>query len=259
MRIVITPHRETVILQKNQEPSTPAEKSAQIAAGRAEMTRKLMRRFPQAKVLGILGKGEILVDLPDSEPNLPSRIRESLGVETGPDPGAPPTGPVWNELQPTREAIERTYLEGLFRPTVVAMVRDEARRLLMVQATRNGEWGVVQGGIEEHETPLEALARELREEIDVGAEFYAPKTFVGCADIHAPPRDPDLLKFPAGLRYFIFEVAYVGSGEMRLQKEELSAYEWVSSRFDDPRLLDLLRQARPAKRDLIIGALIRLM
>lgn len=88
MRVVLTPHRETIALPKGAKPPTPEEKLAEIARGRREMVAKLKRRFPHVLVLGILGKGEILVEMAD-DPELLARIKRELGLESGPDPEAP--------------------------------------------------------------------------------------------------------------------------------------------------------------------------
>jgi len=260
VRIVITPHRDAVEVKPGERLPTEEENRAAIAAGRAKMARDLLRRFPQARIVGIVGESELLVDLPDSEPDLPSRIRASLRVETGPDPGAKPTGPVWYDAAPTQGDVDQAHADKAYRPTVVALVRDGRGRLLLVQSRFNpDEWMFVQGGIEEGEAPLEALARELREEIDVGADFFAPSAYVGTADLDAEEGRVDKRGFTKGKRYYIYEVAYRGPEELRLQAEELSGYSWVEARFDDPRLLAMLRTTRKAKRELIIGALIRVL
>lgn len=260
MKIVLTPHRDAIPLKPGERLPTEEERLAQIAAGRAQMTRDLMKRFPQANVVGIIGKGEILVELPDDQPDLPARIRQALGVETGPDPGAKPTGPVWHPTPPSHEAVDEAHRLKEYRPTVVAIIRDETGRVLLVQSVHDpDEWMLVQGGIEPGELPIAALGREIGEEIDVGADFYAPAGYVGCADIDAESSRVDKRGFTKGKRYFVFEVAYRGPEQLRLQASELAGYAWVAPRFDDPRLLGLLARTRPAKRELIIGALIRIM
>ena len=262
MKLILTPRRHAVPLKPGERRATPEEKSAQIAEGRRKMTQTLMRRFPQAKILGIEGADRIIVDLPDSELDLPARIRESLDVVSGPVPGDGPPMPVWRaDLPPTLETVEAMYGERLYRPTVVAIVRDDYGRILFVQAARNAEWGVVQGGIEERESPSVALFRELKEEISAGARRVRrrPPVFVGCIDIDAEPGAADHLRFTKGVRYFIYDVAYHGPERLVLKKDELSAYEWVPPILGDPRMLALLSGTRPAKQALIIGSLVRIL
>jgi hypothetical protein len=234
VKILLTPRRHAVALKPGEKHPTKEEKLASIADARRRIVEGLAKSFPQVIVLGIEGKGEIRVELPDSEPDLKARICDALDVATGPDPHARPTGPVWNGLQPTLQVIEQSYRDRLFRPTVVALFRGEQDRILMVKTKRKGEWGLVQG-------------------------CFSPKRYLGCADINAEPGTVDHLKFTAGVRYFFFEVAYRGTPKLKLQKEELSEYSWVEAKLDDPHLLSLLAKTRPDKRELIIGALVRLL
>lgn len=260
MKLVLTPRRHGVPLKPGERPMTEEERLAAIAAGRQKMTRELMRRFPMAKVVGIVGASEIVVELPDSRPELPAAIRDALDCATGPAPDEPPTGPVWTLTAPTHHEVERAYRDREYRPTVVAIIRDEAGRFLLVQSKHDpNEWMLVQGGIEPGELPVVALGREIGEEIQVGPDFYAPKGYVGCADLEAEPGRADKRGFTKGKRYFIFEVAYRGSGELDLQESELAGYAWVGPRLDDPQLLSLLAKVRPGKRELLIGAIIRVL
>lgn len=170
--------------------------------------------------------------------------------------------PVWrDDLQPTLETVQAMYRARDYRPTVLAVVRDDAGRVLLVQSIRNFEWGFVQGGIEESESPGVALFREIKEEIGVGARRVRrrPPKFVGCADIDAEPGSADHLKFTKGFRYFVYDVAYHGPEQLRLQSTELSAHAWVEPRFDDARLLACLSGSRPQKSRLIIALLIKVL
>jgi len=262
VKIILTPRRHAVALKPGERHPTPEEKSAMIAEGRRAMAAGLMRMFPQATILGIQGKGEILVELPDDDPGLKDRIRAELDVETGPAPGEGPPMPVWREdLQPTLETVQAMYRALDYRPTVLAVVRDDAGRVLLVQSIRNFEWGFVQGGIEASESPSVALFREIKEEIGVGARRVRrrPPRFIGCADIDAESGAADHLKFTKGVRYFVYDVAYHGPERLSLQSTELSAHAWVEPRFDDARLLACLAGARPQKSRLIIAALIKVL
>lgn len=262
MKLILTPRRHAAPLAPGERPQTPEEASAEIAEGRRAMVAGLARLFPQVRILGIQGASELLVELPDSELDLPARIRAALDVESGPAPDGGPPMPVWRDgLPPTLETVEAMYREGLYRPTVVAIVRDEAGRVLLVQAARNGEWGVVQGGIEPGESPTVALFREIKEEIGAGARRVRsrPPAFVGCADIDAEPGTADHLRFTKGVRYFVYDVAYRGPERLRLQPAEISDHAWVEPRFDDARLLACLSASRPQKTRLIIAALLRIL
>lgn len=258
MRLVLTPRRHAVPMRPDERPPTPEENLARVAEARRQMVLGLQRRFPQVRILGIEGKSEILVELPDSEPHLPHAIRAALDVESGPVRDDP-LMPVWRDIPPVLESVESSYRDRQYRPTVVAIVRDAEGRILLVQAARDGEWGVVQGGIEEGEPPLVALGRELGEEVSIGPERFVATRFIGCADIAAAPGSADRMRFVAGVRYFVFEVAYRGSGELVLQKEELSGYAWVGPRFDDPDFLEKLAGTRPAKCRLILASLVRIL
>lgn len=263
MKIIITPRRHGVPLKPGERRPTPEENAAAIADGRRQMAADLVRKFPQAKVLGIEGADRILVDLPDSEPDLPSRIRAALDVETGPVPGQGPPEPVWrSDIQPTFEAVADAHRGKEYRPTVVAIVRDERGRVLLVQSRFNAaEWMLVQGGIEEGESPIPALTRELREEIGVGPRRTKskPARFVGVADLDAEDGRTDKRGFTKGKRYFIYEVTYRGPEKLKLQDSELAGCEWVGPRLDDPRLLQLLSGVRHGKSLLLIGAIIRVL
>ncbi len=260
MKIVITPRRHAVPVKPGERPPTPEENSARIAAGRRAMVTGLLRRFPQARIVGIQGQSEILVDLPDSEPHLPSAIRAALDVETGPAPGEGPPSPERRAIEPTAEAVAEAHAGLEYRPTVVAVIRDGHGRVLMVQSVHDrNEWMFIQGGIEPGESPLAALGREIGEEIGVGAERYAPGAYVGTFDLDAEGSRTDKRGFTKGKRYFIYEVAWRGPEELRLQASELAGYEWIAPRFDDPRLLALLSGMRVGKGRLLIAALARVI
>ena len=260
MRFILTARRHGVALQPGETLPTERERQSAVARGRRALAKALVRRFPQAKIHGVAGTGELLVEIPDDDPGLKDRIRAELDCETGPDPDAPKTGPVWNDIAPTPEAVAEAHAGKAYRPTVVAMVRDARGRLLLVQSRFNpDEWMLVQGGIEQGEKPPEALARELREEIGVEPDDITAIRYVGTADLDAESGRVDKRGFTKGKRYFVYEVAYRGPDLLTLQAEELAGYAWVEARFDDPALLERLGKTREAKCMLIIGALIRLL
>ena len=259
MKLILTPRRHGVPLKPGERRPTSEEIDAGIAAGRRRMVEGL-KRYPNVRVLGIEGKGEILVELPDGDEDLKRRIKADLDVETGPSRDDVPQMPVWRDIKPTPEAVAEAHAAKEYRPTVMAMVRDARGRFLFVQSKHNpDEWMFVQGGIEEGEAPLLALARELREEIDFGPGYAGPSRYAGTAELDAEPGRADKRGFTKGKRYFIFEVAYRGSEELYIQEEEISDYAWVEPRFDDPKLLEMLSKMRPGKAALIINAILNVL
>jgi len=263
VKIIITPRRHGVPLKSGEKLPTPEENSARIAEGRRKMVESIHRNFPTVKILGIVGKGEVLAEFPDDDLELPARMRATLEIETGTVPGQGPPEPLWrSDIQPTFEAVAEAHHGKEYRPTVVGIVRDEDGRILLVQSRFNpDEWMFVQGGIEERESPLVALSRELREEVGIGPRRIRsrPPRFIGVADLDAEDGRTDKRGFLKGKRYFIFEVTYRGPEKLKLQDAELSASAWVSSTLGDPQMMALLSGVRSGKRGLMIGALIRIL
>jgi 8-oxo-dGTP pyrophosphatase MutT (NUDIX family) len=263
MKLILTPRRHAVALQPGERRKTPEENAKEIAEGRRRLVAELKKRFRGVIVLGIEGEQEILIEIPDDDPGLKDRIRAELDCETGPAPGDGPPMPVWrDDIQPTFEAVAEAHRAKEYRPTVVAIVRDERGRILLVQSRFNAaEWMLIQGGIEEGESPIPALTRELREEVGVGPRRTRskPPRFVAVADLDAEDGRTDKRGFTKGKRYFIYEVAYRGPEKLTLQDSELAGYEWVGPRLDDKRLLALLSGVRQGKSQLLMGAIIRVL
>ena len=73
---------------------------------------------------------------------------------------------------------ERSVIDGDgFRPNVGIIVANEAGQVLWARRVGQNAWQFPQGGIKPHESPEEALYRELREEI--GLEYHSVQ-IVGC-------------------------------------------------------------------------------
>jgi len=77
-----------------------------------------------------------------------------------------------------------------YRPAVAAILQDRSGRILICErADRPGAWQFPQGGIEAGEEPVEALVREVREEISLPRHAYS----IG------EMRGPYRYRFPAGI------------------------------------------------------------
>lgn len=109
------------------------------------------------------------------------------------------------------------------RPTVAAGVLffDEAGRILLVQPTYKDHWDIPGGYVETRETPAQATAREVREELDI----EAPVGPLLVADWAPHPDEGDKL-------LFVFDGGTLTEGQIdgiRLQADELA-----SCSFHDP-------------------------
>jgi len=78
----------------------------------------------------------------------------------------------------------------LYRPAVAAILQDRSGRILICErADTSGAWQFPQGGMEPGESPVEALRREVLEEISL------PRTAYSIGSMRGPYR----YRFPAGL------------------------------------------------------------
>jgi 8-oxo-dGTP pyrophosphatase MutT (NUDIX family) len=109
------------------------------------------------------------------------------------------------------------------RPYVAAGVLffDEAHRILLVQPTYKDHWDIPGGYVETGETPAQAAAREIREELDIDA----PVGPLLVADWAPHPDEGDKL-------LLIFDGGTLSADKVhniRLQADELASYA-----FRDP-------------------------
>ncbi|MBI3885161.1 MAG: nucleoside triphosphatase NudI [Opitutae bacterium] len=113
------------------------------------------------------------------------------------------------------------------RLIVVPVAEDAARRVLLIRMAPDrgvfpGQWGLPGGGVEAGESVLEALRREIREELGVGLEEAQPLFF----------KDALLEKtFPGGERREIYMVfllyrCRLGPEPLKLN-DEFSDAAWV--------------------------------
>ena len=121
----------------------------------------------------------------------------------------------------------------------VSAVIVQEGKLLLVRDPQ-GFWAGVGGWIDEGETPEEAILREVREELGVGAEILArlrPFIAWNVAQLQAPV---SFLLFPHRLR--------LASDELKLDPLEVTAVEWVApEQLGDYEMLPHVRDLYQAR------------
>lgn len=78
------------------------------------------------------------------------------------------------------------YPSSIYRVSVKAVIRNEENEVLVCKEYDQTAWGLPGGGWDHHETEYEALARELKEEVNYSGNFTAKpvKTAVFWAKSH---------------------------------------------------------------------------
>ncbi|MCX0274243.1 NUDIX hydrolase [Nocardia zapadnayensis] len=112
-----------------------------------------------------------------------------------------------------------------------ALIRDERGRLLLVDPKYKPDWDIPGGMAEANEPPLDAVLRELREEL--GLTLAADRMTLRCLDWVSPHGvwDDSLM--------FIFDAGILTEDQiddLRLADQELSAFEFVTPEQAQERL-----------------------
>ncbi|WP_033437139.1 NUDIX domain-containing protein [Saccharothrix sp. NRRL B-16314] len=109
-----------------------------------------------------------------------------------------------------------------------ALFLDARGRVLVVEPTYKDHWEIPGGAVEPGETPREACAREVREELGLAVE-PGPLLVVDWA----PWDGRDLVRF-------IFDGGSLGDATIRLPAAELRGYEYVDPAAVPDRLIPRL-------------------
>lgn len=122
-----------------------------------------------------------------------------------------------------------------YRQSVISVIVDDNNMFLVVQklSYKDNEWTFAGGGIEENESPREAILRELQEELGV-------KSFKIIAEgkTHYKYKWPDeviikqfhkLGKYFRGQQLKYFLIKFLGKkSDLKPQKEEIRLIKWIS-------------------------------
>ncbi|MEU6020689.1 NUDIX hydrolase [Micromonospora sp. NPDC047134] len=142
----------------------------------------------------------------------------------------------------TQTEPDLSYIANVTRVRAAAgiILRDEAGRVLIVHPTYKDVWEIPGGAVEPDESPADACAREVREELGLSVSAGA----LLCVDWvpASPPRDGGLM--------FVFEGGVLTADQIatiRLCPDELDRFEFVEpERLDDVLIPRLARRVAAA-------------
>lgn len=120
------------------------------------------------------------------------------------------------QLQYLKQIKNRKY-----RNTAVAVIYNEKREILLCLSPRDDyDWKMPQGGIEEGETPRDAVIREVHEELRADIE----------ENIREEMKKPIKYHFHDGfeVRLHPFLIAWNEQQKITLNPDEFSEYKWVN-------------------------------
>jgi len=118
----------------------------------------------------------------------------------------------------------------IHRPTVAVMVEHfETRKFLIVYGrqdlfSQTQNPGIVKGGVDKGEKPIEAARREIYEELGALPHHFEFLSYYGSYSVESKKQKEG---FPRK-RYYVFHAIYTGPFEFQIDMDELSHYEWVT-------------------------------
>ncbi len=153
--------------------------------------------------------------------------------------------------------VKKAHEEKLYRPVAVAIIQDREGKILIVESAKNkNESNPPQGGIEEDERIIEALFREIKEEVGIHKSELELIAYIGARDLDSQKSKRGARGFALGKRYFFFCLRYRGPAKIKIQASEVKSYRWVrlgalkqalakTRRAKRLMLLEFFRRARP--------------
>lgn len=122
-----------------------------------------------------------------------------------------------------RSLRERIGHDLLLLPAVSAVIRDDDGRILLARSQGDDQWALIGGGMEPGEEPIDAIAREILEELGVNATV---ERIIGAYGGEAM-----FITYPNGDRCAYVTTAYecrLAPGELILEQEELRDAAWFT-------------------------------
>ncbi|MBS3086878.1 NUDIX domain-containing protein [Candidatus Pacearchaeota archaeon] len=114
-----------------------------------------------------------------------------------------------------------------YRKNVCAIAIDEDNRILIVKKEEDNSWQFIQGGVNENESLLDALKREIKEEIGLNPEQLKTIAAASHLNIYDWPTELQTKKGFRGQEQSFFVVGISDKNRFKLNEEELMDYKWV--------------------------------
>ena len=157
------------------------------------------------------------------------------------------------QLATLQDLVAAHYAIGWYRPTAVGIIEDvSTNRVLVSHSPKGDAWGFPQGGIGPEERVLDALLREIWEELGIPDEELTVARFCHAGTLDTPGRKRD--GFTRGKLYLYFHVQREGSTPIRYKQDEVDSHQWVRLASAPEKVLDLCART-PEKRDSLVAAL----
>jgi len=116
-----------------------------------------------------------------------------------------------------------------YRRNVAAILQDSESRIFIAEWTEiPGIWQFPQGGVEAGETVIDALMRELAEEVGVAQEMVVPLIFRGVYKYEFPDGRLKDGEFNGQSQTYVLCRFLGNDGDIQLNKNDFLRFQWVS-------------------------------